>query len=131
MSLMASAFATVFLRVFQPQHLTRRQSTLAALTSARITLTPLALIPGVTDGSLVDRADRSVGGMLGVLATMKPHEGTTHEGTIRGFGRKNARGNRSQGEATRIAAGLAPVSDADYPQESQNTGQHKTEEINA
>ena len=126
MSLMASAFATVFLRVFQPQHLTRRQSTLAALTSARITLTPFALIQGVANGSRVDRAYRIVGGRTGVLASMK-----THEGTIRGFGRKNARGNRSQGEATRIAAGLAPVSDADYPQESQNTGQHKTEEINA
>ena len=131
MSLMASAFATVFLRVFQPQHLTHRQTGLAALTSMLITLTPFALIQGMANGSRVDRAYRIVGGRTGVLASMKTHEGTTHEGTIRGFGRKNARGNRSQGEATRIAAGLAPVSDADYPQESQNTGQHKTEEINA
>ena len=131
MMLMASAFATVFLLVFQQQNVTHRQTGLAALTSALITITQFAVIKGVADGSLVDMAYMIVGGMLGVLATMKPHEGTTHEGTIRGFGRKNARGNRSQGEATRIAAGLAPVSDADYPQESQNTGQHKTEEINA
>ena len=125
MMLMASAFATVFLLVFQQQNVTHRQYGLAALTSALITITQFAVIKGVADGSLVDMAYMIVGGMAGVLVSMK-----THEGMIRWFARKNATDNPPPGDATRIAAGLAPESDADYPQESQNTGQNKTEEIN-
>ena len=42
MMLMVSAFATVFLLVFQQQNVTHRQYGLAALTSALITITQFA-----------------------------------------------------------------------------------------
>ena len=126
MMLMASAFATVFLLVFQQQNVTHRQYGLAALTSALITITQFAVIKGVADGSLVDMAYMIVGGMLGVLASMK-----SHEGMIRWFARKDTTGNPSKGDATQISARLAPESDSDFPQASLQAGKNSTEETSA
>ena len=123
MMLMASAFATVFLLVFQQQNVTPRQYGLAALTSALITITQFAVIKGVADGSLVDMVYMIVGGMAGVLVSMK-----THEGMIRWFARKNATGNPSQGDATRMSAGLPPENGGDFTQEDLPIGKNTTEE---
>ncbi len=126
MILMVSAFATVFLLVFQQQNVTHRQYTLAAITSALITITQFAVIKGVADGSLVDMAYMIVGGMLGVLASMK-----THEGMIRWFQRKNAGNGQPEGDATRISANLAPARGSDFMQEPLQPGKNTTEETSA
>ena len=123
---MASAFATVFLLVFQQQNVTHRQYGLAALTSALITITQFAVIKGVADGSLVDMAYMIVGGMAGVLVSMK-----THEGMIRWFARKDTTGNPSEGDATGISTRLASESGTDFPQDSLQTGKNSTEETSA
>ena len=80
----------------------------------------------VADGSRVGRVDRIVGGMAGMLVSMK-----TPEGMIRWFARNNATGNPSPGDATRIPAGLAPANGSDFPQEHLYTGKNMTEETSA
>ena len=65
MILMVSAFATVFLLVFQQQNVIHRQYTLAAVTSAFITVTQFVVIKGVAGGDLLDMAYMIVGGHAG------------------------------------------------------------------
>jgi glycopeptide antibiotics resistance protein len=74
MLLLFSAFATVFLLVFQQQNVTHRKYGLAAVTSALITVSQFIVIKGVSSGDLVDLGFMVVGGVLGVLASMKSHE---------------------------------------------------------
>ena len=104
MILFLSAFATVFLLVFQQQNVIYRQYSLAVLTSALITITQFAVIKGVADGSLVDMVYMIVGGMLGVLSSMK-----SHEAMVRWFQRKNHNNGPKTGEATQISGELAPA----------------------
>lgn len=121
MILLALSFATVFLLVFQQQNVIHRQYALAALTSAFITITQFVVIKGVADGSLVNMAYMTVGGMFGVLTSMK-----THEGMIRWFHRKNPRFGHKTGAATRISAESAPTTIA-----SEFTQEHDNSAINA
>jgi hypothetical protein len=71
---MVSAFVAVFLLVFQQQNVTHRQYKLAALTSALITVSQYFVIKGVATGGLIEMAFMIIGGMLGVLTSMKAHE---------------------------------------------------------
>ena len=121
MILMVSAFATVFLLVFQQQNVIHRQYALAAVTSAFITITQFVVIKGVAGGDLLDMAYMIVGGMLGVLASMK-----CHEGMIRWFRRKNAGDAPPEGDATRIPAQLAPASASDFTQKPIHLGNNTT-----
>lgn len=91
MILFVSAFATVFLLVFQQQNVIYRQYLLATLTSALITATQFVVIKGAADGNLVDMVYMILGGMLGVLTSMK-----THEAMVQWFQRRN----RANGSAT-------------------------------
>ncbi len=100
MILFASAFATVFLLVFQQQNVIYRQYLLATLTSALITITQFVVIKGVADGNWVDMAYMIVGGMLGVLTSMK-----THEAMVQWFQRRNQENGPATSKTKRDLAG--------------------------
>ncbi len=123
MILLLSAFATVFLLVFQQQNVIHRQYALAALTSALITASQFLVIKGIADGDLVDMAYMTVGGILGVLTSMK-----THEGLIRWFQLRNRGKGQKTGDATRISAGLAPATAQKCTQEREISAPNATQE---
>jgi len=112
MILLLSAFATVFLLVFQQQNVIHRQYALAALTSALITITQFVVIKGIADGTLIDMAYMTVGGILGVLTSMKSHEGMT-----RWFKRKNQDNGQKIDVAARISTESAPANVPEFAQE--------------
>ena len=69
-----SAFATVFLLVFQQQNVIHRKYLWAAITSVGITLSQVMVIKGVAQsGSWVEVAALAVGGVAGVLSSMFIH----------------------------------------------------------
>jgi glycopeptide antibiotics resistance protein len=72
--LLVSAFATVFLLVFQQQNVTHKQYGLAAVTSVLITITQFIVIKGVSSGDYTDMLYMAIGGVFGVLTSMKSHE---------------------------------------------------------
>ncbi|MEN8131702.1 MAG: hypothetical protein ABFS45_16245 [Pseudomonadota bacterium] len=123
MILFFSAFATVFLLVFQQQNVIYRQYALAAFTSALITITQFAVIKGVADGDLLDMVSMIAGGMLGVLTSMK-----SHESLIRWFQRKNPEFGPKTGIPTRISTELAPAVAPDFTQERAFTVKSATQE---
>jgi glycopeptide antibiotics resistance protein len=74
MVLFFSAFVTVFLLVFQQQNIIHKKYVLSAITSAFITIFQFVVIKGVAAGGVQDMGFMIIGGMLGVLSSMKSHE---------------------------------------------------------
>ncbi len=66
------------------------------------------------DGSLIDMIYMIVGGMFGVLTSMK-----THESMIRWFQQKNPEFGTKTGATTQNSAGLSPANTSEFKQERE------------
>jgi hypothetical protein len=74
MLLFFSAYATVFLLVFQQQNVIHRQFIWAGVTSVLITISQFVVVKGIASGGLSEMLLMSIGGVLGVLSSMLLHE---------------------------------------------------------
>ncbi len=78
MLLFFSAYATVFLLVFQQQNVIHRQYMWAGVTSVLITASQFVVVKGIAKGGLEEMLFMAVGGVLGVLSSMSLHERLIH-----------------------------------------------------
>lgn len=74
MLLFFSAYATVFLLVFQQQNVIHRQFVWAGLTSVLITVSQFVVIKGIASGGVLEMVTMAAGGVLGVLSSMLLHK---------------------------------------------------------